>query len=210
MNNSTKTTPDNDAVTEYGVRWKTGANSTELERVMRKNGGISLWETEFVPNVGSTVRPSPFDGIDLFTPQPVTDALGNVFRRFGRFYVSEQTTDEYEYIWVCKTPANPSYRLPRAFYRKGNPHWNYVDIGVYEGSTEIVDGISLLTSKSGRVPTVNISRDDAFIAACRAGLFTTASESNLSIYARVFPAEFYKNSQTQKPSFPFGNDGFCV
>ncbi len=165
MNNSTKTTPDNDAVTEYGVRWKTGASSTELERVMRKNGGISLWETEFVPNVGSTVRPNPFDGIDLFTPQPVTDALGNVFRRFGRFYVSEQTIDEHEYIWVCKTPANPSYRLPRAFYHKGNPHWNYVDIGVYEGSTEIVDGISLLTSKSGRVPTVNISREDAFNAA---------------------------------------------
>ena len=75
MNNSTKTTPDNDAVTEYGVRWKTGASSTELERVMRKNGGISLWETEFVHNVGSNIRPSPFDGIDLFTPQPVTDAL---------------------------------------------------------------------------------------------------------------------------------------
>lgn len=165
MNNLTEKTADNEAVTEYGARWKIGASSPELERVIRKNGVISLWETGFMPNIGNAVHDSAFDEIDLFSPQLVTDTLGNVFRRFGRFYVCEQTEGEYEYIWVCKTPANSSYRLPRAFYHHGTPYWNYVDIGVYEGSMESVDGVSLLASKSGRVPTVHISRADAFDAA---------------------------------------------
>ncbi len=41
----------------------------------------------------------------------VTDALGNTFRRFGRFYVGEQTLENYEYIWVCKTLSTPFYRV---------------------------------------------------------------------------------------------------
>ncbi len=52
-----------------------------------------------------------FDGIDLFSPLFVTDALGNTFRRFDRFYVGEQTLENYEYIWVCKTLSTPFYRV---------------------------------------------------------------------------------------------------
>ncbi len=92
-----------------------------------------------------------------------------MFRRFGRFYVGEQTDGEYEYIWVCKTPADSSYRLPRAFFHKGEPHWNYVDIGAYEGGTDTVGGALVLTSKSGYTPAVNISRRDAFGAAKACG-----------------------------------------
>lgn len=155
---------------EYGARWKSGASSPVLERVIRKNGEISVWDTEFIPNIGGGVKDSPFESIDLFSPQLVCDSLGNAFRRFKKFYVSEQTIDRYEYIWVCNVPLNPSYRMPKAFYHKGKPHWNYVDIGVYEGGMQTVDGIALLTSKSGYVPAVNISRAEAFKAAKANGL----------------------------------------
>ena len=83
----------------------------ELERVIRKDGVISLWKTQFKPNVGGGDGGDAFDGIDLFSPRFVTDALGNTFRRFDRFYVGEQTLENYEYIWVCKTLSTPFYRV---------------------------------------------------------------------------------------------------
>lgn len=154
---------------EYGARWKRGEASPEVERVIRRDGVISAWDIAFEPNVGGKVKPDAFGDIDLFSPGLVRDALGNVFRRFGRFYVGEQTDGEYEYIWVCKTPADSSYRLPRAFFHKGEPHWNFVDIGAYEGGTDTVGGALVLTSKSGYTPAVNISRRDAFGAAKACG-----------------------------------------
>lgn len=96
---------------EYGARWKSVASSPELERVIRKDGVISLWKTQFNPNVGGDYGGDAFDGIDLFSPRLVTDAQGNTFRRFGKFYVGEQTLEDYEYIWVCKTLSTPFYRV---------------------------------------------------------------------------------------------------
>lgn len=208
MDNLTDETAIGGETVEYGARWKSGASSPELERVIRKDGVISLWKTQFKPNVGGGDGGDAFDGIDLFSPLFVTDALENTFRRFGRFYVGEQTLEDYEYIWVCKTPANPFYRLPRAFYHKGAPHWNYVDIGVYEGSVETVDGIGVLASKAGLTPTVNISRSQAFEAAkanaakCGAGAesefycITTMSEITEILQPLIFIMLGTKNARS--------------
>ena len=83
---------------EYGARWKRGEASPEVERVIRRDGVISAWDIAFEPNVGGKVKTDAFGDIDLFSPGLVRDALGNVFRRFGRFYVGEHTDGEYEYI----------------------------------------------------------------------------------------------------------------
>lgn len=146
---------------EYGVRWKKGARSPVCERVIRFNGTISTWDISYTPNVG-TVNYNPFDYIDLFSPTKFVDAHGNVFARFERFYVAKQTLGTYEYIWVCRKKLYPFYNLPKAFYRNGQPYWNYVDIGCYEGSDEIIDGTLYLASKSGQIPSHNKNRTAFF------------------------------------------------
>lgn len=150
---------------EYGVRWVKGASSPQLERVTRQNGVISPWNIEFTPNVGSNITDNPFDYIELFSPKLVSDASGNIFRRFGRFYVGEQTIGNYCYIWVCKAQLNSFYRLPRAFYHKGEPHWAYVDIGAYEGGLETIGSTQYLNSKPGQALASSITRTAAQNAA---------------------------------------------
>lgn len=153
------------AAVEYGVRWVKGASSPQLERVTRQNGVISPWNIEFTPNVGGDITDNPFDYIELFAPKLVSDAVGNIFRRFGRFYVGEQTIGNYCYIWVCKSQVNTFYRLPRAFYHKGSPHWAYVDIGVYEGGLETIGSTQYLNSKPGQALASYITRTQAQNAA---------------------------------------------
>lgn len=150
---------------EYGVRWVKGASSPQLERVTRQNGVISPWKIEFTPNIGNNATDNPFDYIELFAPKLVSDAAGNIFRRFGRFYVGEQTVGNYNYIWVCKQQVNSFYRLPRAFYHKGAPHWAYVDIGAYEGGLENIGGTQYLNSKPGQALASHITRTQAQNAA---------------------------------------------
>lgn len=146
---------------EYGVRWTKGANSPACERVTRYKGAISTWDISYTANVGE-VHDNPFDYIDLFSPQKFTDVHGNVFARFKRFYVARQTLGTYEYIWVCRKKLYSFYNLPKAFYRNGQPYWNYVDIGCYEGSDEMMDGTSYLASKSGQIPSHNKTRTAFF------------------------------------------------
>lgn len=49
MDNLTVETAMGGETVEYGARWKSGASSPELERVIRKDGVISLWKTQFKP-----------------------------------------------------------------------------------------------------------------------------------------------------------------
>lgn len=146
---------------EYGVRWTKGASSPTCERVTRYKGAISTWDISYTPNVGA-VNDNPFDYIDLFSPQKFVDVHGNVFARFKRFYVAKQTLGTYEYIWVCRKKLYSFYNLPKAFYRNGQPYWNYVDIGCYEASDEMIDGTSYLASKSGQIPSHNKTRTAFF------------------------------------------------
>lgn len=146
---------------EYGVRWTKGASSPTCERVTRYKGAISTWDISYTPNVGD-VNDNPFDYIDLFSPQKFVDVHGNVFARFKRFYVAKQTLGTYEYIWVCRKKLYSFYNLPKAFYRNGQPYWNYVDIGCYEASDEMIDGTSYLASKSGQIPSHNKTRTAFF------------------------------------------------
>lgn len=147
---------------EYGVRWVTGASSPTLERVIRKDGVISTWNITFTRNVGNEITENPFDYIDLFSPELWTDAAGNRFRRFKRFYHSIEQMGVFSYRWVCKRKANGNYTLPRAFCRAGKAYWNYVDIGVYEGGNEVIDSTTYLCSKPNYYPTHNITRTGAF------------------------------------------------
>lgn len=147
---------------EYGVRWTKGASSPVCERVTRYKGAISTWDISYTPNIGTTVYDNPFDYIDLFSPQKFVDVHGNVFARFKRFYVAKQTLGTYEYIWVCRKKLYSFYNLPKAFYRNGQPYWNYVDIGCYEGSDEKIDRTSYLASKSGRIPSHDKDRTEFF------------------------------------------------
>lgn len=133
---------------EYGIRWVVGQSNPVGERVRRVDGDIMTWDIEYTPNVGS-VNTNPFDAIKLFNPDVVEDAFGNKFARFGKFYVSNETIGNYEYIWVCATKANSNYRVPKAF-SDFKTNWDYVDIGIYEASTETVDGIDYLISKTGK------------------------------------------------------------
>lgn len=146
---------------EYGVRWTKGASSPTCERVTRYKGAISTWDISYTPNVGA-VNDNPFDYIDLFSPQKFVDVHGNVFARFKRFYVAKQTLGTYEYIWVCRKKLYSFYNLPKAFYRNGQPYWNYVDIGCYEASDEMIDGAGYLASKSGQIPSHNYGRTEFF------------------------------------------------
>lgn len=150
------------ALIEYGVRWITSASSPLLERVKRVDGEMSLWDISFEANVGGNITENPFDKIELFNPKEWTDPDGNKFRRFKRFYLCKETVGEYSYIWVCAEQISEAYRLPRAFYRNGQPYWNYVDIGAYEGSTEVINGVNYLASKSGKIVAHNITRTEAF------------------------------------------------
>lgn len=151
---------------EYGVRWAKGASSPTCGRVTRYKGAISTWDETYTANVGA-VNDNPFDYIDLFSPQKFTDVHGNVFARFKRFYVARQTLDNYEYIWVCRKKLYSFYNLPKAFYRNGQPYWNYVDIGCYEGSDESIDGSQYLASKSGQIPSHDKTRTSFFTNAKR-------------------------------------------
>ncbi len=146
---------------EYGFRWISGASSPALERVTRQNGVISPWEVSFTTNVGGEVHENAFDYLDLFAPKDYTDGAGNRFKRFERFYIGRQTIGVYSYIWLCKRQAGAFYTLPRAFKRAGVPYWKYRDIGVYEAGTEIVNGTTYLTSKTGLHPAHNINRTTA-------------------------------------------------
>lgn len=148
-------------VVEYGARWITGASDPKLERVTRQNGVIAAWDIELPQNVGGSAERNPFDDIDIFSPKQWADAAGNQFRRFSRFYVGEEKIGGYTYIWVCSTPVYSFYRLPRAFYRNGSPYWNYVDIGAYEGGSEVIGGQTYLCSKSGFAPMANMTRTEA-------------------------------------------------
>lgn len=155
-------TAPTEEIVEYGVRWVTGASNPKLTRVIRKKGIISEWEIEFTPNVGASITNNPFDDIALFNPEHWADSEGNQFKRFKRFYVANQTIGIYSYIWVCATQLFSFYRLPRAFCRAGQPYWNYVDIGVYEGGREVIGGVNYLSSKSGVLIEHNKSRTLAF------------------------------------------------
>lgn len=143
---------------EYGIRWTIGASGSAGERVTRQNGLISLWDIAYTRNTSEGIADNPFEKISLFNPTLYEDQAGNQFRRFQRFYFGRQYIGLYEYWWVCSKPVYDFYRLPRAFYRNGSPYWNYVDIGVYEASNELVDGVNYLASKSGVQPLVSVSR----------------------------------------------------
>ena len=147
---------------EYGVRWVTGASAPALERVIRKDGVISTWNITFTRNSGNEITENPFDYIDLFSPELWTDAAGNRFRRFKRFYHAIEQMGVFSYRWVCKRKATANYTLPRAFCRAGKPYWNYVDIGVYEGGNETIGSTTYLCSKPNYYPTHNITRTGAF------------------------------------------------
>ena len=148
---------------EYGVRWVTGASDPELERVIRKDGIITPWDITFTRNVGTDkIEANPFDAIELFSPELWTDAAGNRFRRFKRFYHALEQEGVFSYRWVSKKKANGNYTLPRAFCRAGKPYWNYVDIGVYEGGNETIGGTTYLCSKPNYYPTHDITRTSAF------------------------------------------------
>lgn len=154
---------DEGIATEYGVRWVTGASSSALERVIRKDGVISAWDSaSFSRNIGSDIKENIFDYIDLFSPELWTDAAGNRFRRFKRFYHGTEQIGTYSYHWVCKKKMAACYVLPRAFCRNGKPYWNFVDIGVYEGGNETIDNVTYLCSKPGYYPTHNITRTSSF------------------------------------------------
>lgn len=147
----------NDSV-EYGVRFTVGASSSAGERVTRQNGVISAWNITFTRNINNANPNCPFAVYDLFNPALWTDNAGNVFRRFSRFYYLHEVVGNYEYYWVCRKQVRLDYRLPKAFL----PNWNYVDIGVYEGGTETIDGVTYLNSKSGSTLARSITRTVAF------------------------------------------------
>lgn len=160
---------DNASSVEYGVRWITGASASALERVTRKDGVIAAWDISYTANVGENITDNPFDYIDLFAPELYTDAAGNKFRRFRRFYKGAQRIGVYSYIWICRKRLYSFYELPRAFYHKGAPYWNYVDIGVYEGAEETLGGAVCLVSKPGRNPSHNRNRTTTFTYAKATG-----------------------------------------
>lgn len=143
---------------EYGVRFTVGASSSAGERVIRQNGVISAWDITFTQNINNDNANCPFSAIDLFSPPLWTDAAGNVFRRFSRFYYSHEYIGNYEYYFVCRRKINANYKLPKAFL----PNWQYVDIGAYEGGTETIDGTTYLNSKSGSTLAGTITRTVAF------------------------------------------------
>lgn len=147
----------NDSI-EYGVRFTIGASNSAGERVIRQNGVISAWNITFTRNINNGNANCPFAAYDLFNPALWTDAAGNVFRRFSRFYYLKETIGNYEYIWVCRKQVQPGYRLPKAFL----PNWKYVDIAVYEGGTETIDGVTYLNSKSGSTLARSLTRTAAF------------------------------------------------
>lgn len=136
---------------EYGVRMVTGQSSPVLERVTRRNGIIAPWDITYTPNVGGTVNDNPFDNIDIFSPEVWTDDFGNKFARFSQFYTGRQIIGQYTYIWVCSKKLYEFYRIPKAFNDCGT-QWDYVDIALYEGSEDTIDGTSYLASKSGKYP----------------------------------------------------------
>lgn len=146
------------APVEYGIRWTMGASASSGERVTRQNGLISLWDISYTQNTSEGITDNPFEKISLFNPTLYEDQAGNQFRRFQRFYFGRQYIGVYEYWWVCSKPVYDFYHLPRAFYRNGSPYWNYVDIGVYEASNELVDNVNYLASKSGVQPLVSVNR----------------------------------------------------
>lgn len=153
---------DNASSIEYGVRWVTGASAPALERVTRKDGIISPWDITYTANIGENITDNSFDYIDLFSPELFTDRAGNKFRRFKRFYKGTQHIGVYTYIWICKKNLYSFYELPRAFYHKGAPYWNYVDIGVYEAAEETIGDAVCLCSKSGLNPSHNRTRATLF------------------------------------------------
>lgn len=150
---------------EYGVRKVKGASSPTYERVTRVGGVISAWDITYTPNIGDAIAENPFERISLFSPPLFTDKAGNAFRRYKRFYYGTETIGNYEYTWVCERQLYGWYKLPKAFYRKGVPYWNYVDRPVYEGSFETVGGVNYLCSKPGKNPVHNITRTVAYNAA---------------------------------------------
>lgn len=146
------------ATAEYGVRFAVGASSSAGERVIRQNGVISTWDISFTQNINNNNANCPFAVYDLFNPALWTDNAGNVFRRFSRFYYCKERIGNYDYVWVCRQKATADYRLPKAFL----PNWKYVDIAVYEGGTETIDGVTYLNSKSGSTLARSLTRTAAF------------------------------------------------
>ena len=153
---------ENASSVEYGVRFVTGASDPALQRVTRKDGVISAWDISYTANVGENITDNPFDYIDLFSPELFTDGMGNKFRRFKRFYKGTQHIGVYTYIWVCRKKLYSFYELPRAFYHKGAPYWNYVDVGVYEAAEETIGDAVCLVSKTGLNPSHNRARTTLF------------------------------------------------
>lgn len=166
---------------EYGIRWTIGASGSAGERVTRQNGLISLWNISYTRNTSEGITDNPFEKISLFNPTLYEDQAGNQFRRFQRFYFGRQYIGLYEYWWVCSKPVYNFYRLPRAFYRNGSPYWNYVDIGVYEASNELVDSVNYLASKSGVQPLVSVNRT-AFNTRAKALMTRFSLDSEKEMY----------------------------
>ncbi len=166
---------------EYGIRWTIGATASAGERVTRQNGLISLWDISYTRNTSEGTTDNPFEKISLFNPTLYEDQAGNQFRRFQRFYFGRQYIGVYEYWWVCSKPVYDFYHLPRAFYRNGSPYWNYVDIGVYEASNELVDGVNYLASKSGVQPLVSVNRT-AFNTRAKALMTRFSLDSEKEMY----------------------------
>lgn len=190
---------------EYGIRWVVGQSDPAGERVKRTGGEIVQWDITYTANVGDTINYNPFDNIPLFNPSVVEDAFGNKFARFGKFYVSNETIGNYEYIWVCSVKANENYRVPQAF-SDFKTEWDYVDIGIYEASSETVDGTDYLVSKTGQTVLGNKSRTQFYNLAkannTRSGndgskyLITTMSEITEIIQPLFLIMCGTRNSQT--------------
>lgn len=152
---------------EYGIRFALDENGNMAsppagQRVTRYGGVISERDITFTPNVGdgtavTEYNDDPFQLIDLFSTQIVTDALGNVFRRYKPFWVAEQKMGGYLYIWICETQVYNFYRMPECFVRNinGTKVLGYRDIGKYEAGEEIVNDVTLLCSKPNKIPSHN-------------------------------------------------------
>ena len=145
--NRTATRDDNKAV--FGARWDTTATPT----LVRTDEAIGMVANA---GVGSASVVNDFDSAPIWGEiEEVMDSLGNVFVRIPKVYIRKIGTPNF-LSWQVSKRRHAGFYLPWCFWDfTNNRELDFIDVGKYKGSSEVISATTRLRSIAGVPPLIN-------------------------------------------------------
>ena len=133
----------------YGASWNKGSNPV----LTRTDSAVGM-----VANAGVGVATvvNDFDNLPIFGEiHEVMDALGNVFVRIPKCYIRK--VDGAGFLsWQVSKRRHAGFYLPWCFWDfTNNREIDFIDVGKYKGSSEVISATTRLRSIAGVPPLIN-------------------------------------------------------